>query len=65
MASCPCCSHSMLRHIRHHEVYWFCRTCWADMPVLERKNNVLAVLAEDLAVYRQQNRPCPLLKALV
>ncbi|MBD2463464.1 hypothetical protein H6G89_20890 [Oscillatoria sp. FACHB-1407] len=25
----------MLRHVRHHEVYWFCRTCWQEMPLFE------------------------------
>jgi len=26
----------MTRHIRHHEVYWFCRNCWQEMPLLEK-----------------------------
>lgn len=26
----------MLRHIQHHRVYWFCRSCWQEMPVLDR-----------------------------
>ncbi len=30
---CPCCSNPMLRHFRQHEVYWFCRDCWQEMPV--------------------------------
>ncbi|MBD2775975.1 hypothetical protein [Iningainema tapete] len=34
MNYCPCCSHTLLRHIRGHEVYWFCRNCWQEMPVL-------------------------------
>lgn len=29
---CPCCSHRMLRHIRHDSMYWFCRSCWQEMP---------------------------------
>jgi ribosomal protein L37AE/L43A len=33
MTACPCCSHSMLRHIRQHQVYWFCRSCWQEMPL--------------------------------
>ena len=32
MSDCPCCSQSMLRHIRSNEVYWFCRNCWQEMP---------------------------------
>lgn len=35
MTDCPCCSHQMLRHIRHQDVYWFCRHCWQEMPVYE------------------------------
>jgi hypothetical protein len=37
MANCPCCSNRMLRHIRHHQVYWFCRSCWQEMPLIEQK----------------------------
>ncbi len=33
MNTCPCCSNSLLRHIRKHEVYHFCRSCWQEMPV--------------------------------
>ena len=32
MNDCPCCTNLMLRHIRNHEVYWFCRHCWQVMP---------------------------------
>lgn len=27
----------MLRHIRQQQLYWFCRTCWQEMPSLEGK----------------------------
>ncbi len=37
MNNCPCCSQTMLRHIRHQNVYWFCRNCWSEMPLLEKK----------------------------
>jgi hypothetical protein len=33
MTSCPCCANSMTRQIRQQQVYWFCRTCWQEMPV--------------------------------
>ena len=36
MANCLCCKDSLLMHVRHHEVYWFCRTCWQEMPHLDR-----------------------------
>lgn len=38
MPICPCCADLLLPHIRSHEIYWFCRTCWQDMPVLSQKN---------------------------
>jgi hypothetical protein len=22
----------MLRHVRHDSIYWFCRSCWQEMP---------------------------------
>ncbi len=31
---CPCCGGSLLRHVRHGEVYWFCKTCWQEVPLL-------------------------------
>ncbi len=34
MTCCPCCSSLMLRRVRQGKVYWFCRTCWQEMPVL-------------------------------
>ncbi len=32
--TCPCCSHTLLRHARSGEVYWFCRYCYEEMPNL-------------------------------
>ncbi|WP_071599861.1 hypothetical protein [Mastigocladopsis repens] len=32
--NCPCCGGSLLRHVRHGELYWFCKTCWQEVPVL-------------------------------
>lgn len=37
MNSCPCCSQIMLRHVRQHQVYWFCRNCWQEMPLLDHE----------------------------
>ncbi|BAY72395.1 hypothetical protein H6G10_06710 [Anabaena cylindrica FACHB-170] len=37
MNNCPCCSHQLLRHIRSREVYFFCRKCWQEMPILKQK----------------------------
>ena len=32
--TCPCCGGSILRHVRNHEVYWFCLSCRQEVPVL-------------------------------
>ncbi|MFB2898519.1 hypothetical protein ACE1CI_36855 [Aerosakkonemataceae cyanobacterium BLCC-F50] len=51
MNNCPCCSHQMLRHIRHHQIYWFCRHCWQEMPLLERKvPSLIPTLGKDLLI---------------
>ena len=31
---CPCCSNPMLHHIGNRRDYWFCRSCWQEMPDL-------------------------------
>ncbi|MUL35084.1 hypothetical protein BWI75_01580 [Gloeocapsopsis sp. AAB1 = 1H9] len=37
MTTCPCCFDRLLRHIHNHEIYFFCRTCWQEMPVLSEE----------------------------
>ena len=32
--TCPCCGGSILRHVRHQEVYGFCLSCRQEVPVL-------------------------------
>lgn len=32
--SCPCCGNSLLRHARQGGVYWFCTSCWQEVPIL-------------------------------
>ncbi|WP_277879159.1 hypothetical protein [Leptolyngbya sp. FACHB-711] len=27
----------MLRQVQRHQVYWFCRHCWQEMPSIEKK----------------------------
>ncbi len=55
MPQCPCCSDSLLHHIRGTENYWFCRSCWQEMPVLTRGHTaevpkpILAKLAKKIA----------------
>jgi ribosomal protein L37AE/L43A len=32
MPKCPCCSDKLLRHARNSGIYWFCPSCWQEMP---------------------------------
>ncbi len=32
MNSCPCCSQTMLRHVRNNQIYWYCPSCHQEMP---------------------------------
>lgn len=32
--TCPCCGGSLLRHVRPGGVYWFCQSCWQEVPLL-------------------------------
>ena len=36
-AVCPCCSNRLIHHISNHRDYWFCRSCWQEMPAIETK----------------------------
>ena len=42
MIHCPCCSNQMLRHVRQHQIYWFCRHCWQTMPVYNLNRSSLS-----------------------
>ena len=35
MHTCPCCSESLLLHVRHNTIYWYCSHCRQEMPNLE------------------------------
>ncbi|KAF3884041.1 MULTISPECIES: hypothetical protein [Nostocales] len=52
MNYCPCCSHQLLRHIRNHEIYWFCRSCWQEMPVVSGHKCILTCEASEAAAVR-------------
>ncbi|HEY9849088.1 MAG TPA: hypothetical protein V6D28_06500 [Leptolyngbyaceae cyanobacterium] len=32
--ACLLCGSSLLRHIRHNEIYWFCSSCHQEVPCL-------------------------------
>lgn len=40
---CPYCNGAILRHARQKGVYWFCMSCWQEVPLLasstSRKEN--------------------------
>jgi len=38
MTKCPCCCDQLLSHSRNSQVYWFCRSCWQEMPNLAQVN---------------------------
>lgn len=46
MNTCICCHNSLLRHIRHHEVYWFCPHCRQEIPSNELDASCLSFEAK-------------------
>jgi len=46
MTNCPCCSNPMLRHIRQNQMYWFCRSCWQEMPLVHTGLSVVPASLE-------------------
>ncbi|AFZ27312.1 hypothetical protein Cylst_5280 [Cylindrospermum stagnale PCC 7417] len=40
--TCPCCGGSVLRHVRHGELYWFCVSCRQEVPLftINRASNI-------------------------
>ena len=67
MPQCPCCSDSLLHHIRGAENYWFCRSCWQEMPVLTQHRvtvpePILVNLAKKIALPEHRFSPSNLRK---
>jgi hypothetical protein len=48
MDTCPCCSDTLLRHFDHGSLYWFCRSCWAEMPSVEEYRARTAIALPEL-----------------
>jgi ribosomal protein L37AE/L43A len=43
MNNCPCCGNPLLRHVRHgSNVYWFCQSCWSEMPNFDLMHVLIA-----------------------
>jgi hypothetical protein len=59
MNTCPCCSHVLLRHIRSHEVYWFCRNCWQEMPEMSVKKMNLESIITGISSSRLRKKQMP------
>lgn len=43
--ACPCCGSTILRHVRHGEIYWYCSSCHQEVPslvslVIPRRDNL-------------------------
>ncbi|BAT53452.1 hypothetical protein NOS3756_24120 [Nostoc sp. NIES-3756] len=56
MANCPCCSNQMLVHTRTQKTYWFCRSCWQEMPnlSLEENQNLLGLSIKLTSALKKQ-----------
>ncbi|WP_315792153.1 hypothetical protein [Fischerella sp. JS2] len=48
--TCPCCGDSLLRHVRHGELYWFCQTCRQEVPLLSTNITRLSSVVEKRVV---------------
>lgn len=58
---CPYCDNALLRHARHTGVYWFCTSCWQEVPSFsnmvlrgDRGLSSLEVGAGSSTAYRHQ-----------
>ncbi len=60
MADCPFCSNTMVRHIQHKNLHWFCRHCWQNMPVYDL--NRYSGLSSVKSVQIKTLKTLPLLK---
>ncbi len=39
MNQCPCCQDTLLCHISNNHIYWFCPSCWQEMPTSALANS--------------------------
>lgn len=56
MTSCPCCSTPMLRHVRQNKMYWFCRSCWQEMPLVAINLGVISASLEQQLVLQRSKK---------
>ncbi|NJN31365.1 MAG: hypothetical protein HC824_13770, partial [Synechococcales cyanobacterium RM1_1_8] len=43
-------ANQLLRHVRNSEIYWFCRSCWQEMPLVELSCGLEAIAPRELHV---------------
>lgn len=64
MSYCICCNSSLLRHIRHGEVYWYCPDCRQEMPeadsseVIQSDSTLSTILFRPLVLSDAQGDVC-------
>jgi hypothetical protein len=56
MNYCPCCKDTLLCHISHNHIYWFCPSCWQEMPVcdLAASHSLTEVISGKLSIMHQK-----------
>jgi hypothetical protein len=59
MGSCPCCDDQLLRRIRSGETYWFCRSCWQEMPMVQLSCDFDAIAAQATSRSNTRNAIVP------
>lgn len=65
--SCPCCGNSLLRHARAGGTYWFCQTCWQEIPFsASRESQKISYGYEPTKelLYRFDGKPADRLKTI-
>ncbi len=56
---CPCCSYPLLQHTRTSGIFWFCRHCWQEMPVLscEHRSSLAELILGKSSTKLQRTEP--------
>jgi Zn finger protein HypA/HybF involved in hydrogenase expression len=39
-AQCLCCGNTLMAQINQRRTYWFCRTCWQEMPMAQGEDGL-------------------------
>lgn len=50
MSICICCGDRLVRHLNCQRIYWFCRSCYQEMPnIYESYACTISELSQQLA----------------